>query len=388
MLISLLLACPPEIPEDTSTSGDTSADTGDTADTADTAETGDTDTDSGYTAPDYSTAVVTTVSDDYASGVLATIDIDTWTITDSVATAPTDNSVVAEDGMVYVLGRYGYDYIRVYEPGSWSEPVAEFSLGDYANPQDVAMCGGKLYVSSYGTSTLTTYDPSTWLLNGAVDLGAYADADGIPEIAGMVELGDTLYVELQQLDQSSYPWLAAGGMVAAVDCATATVTQTWNGLINVTLREWPGHDALIARTGVYYRPNYTLDLDGGVMVLDPATGLSNAYVSEATLGENITDLVMVDDVHGLMLTGDADDISTAWCWNIETNAMTELFSTGSYLQGLGADDKGNAWIVARTYYKDPSSQGGIITVDAKACVAGSETWHQDLTYAPYAVAFY
>ncbi len=384
MLISLLLACPPVIEDDSGAPSDTAEDTA--AETG--GETGDTAEDSGWVGPDYSTAVLTTVSDDYASGVLATVNLDTWAITDNIVTTPTDNGVVAEDGKVYILGRYGYDYVRVYDQGSYAAPIAEFSVGDYANPADVALCGGKLYVSLYGSSSLNTYDPSTYLLNGAVDLSGYADADGIPEVYGMVERGNTLYVALQQLDSTTYPWMPAGGMVAAIDCATGTVNQTWNGLANVSLHEWPGHDAMLARTGVYFNADYSVALDGGVQVLDPATGLGNALLSESVLGENIADLVMVDDVHGFVLTVDAASTYTAWCWNVETSETVELYSTTSYLQGVDADDKGNAWVVARQSWADPASQGGIVTVDAVACTPGTETWHQDFTFAPYALAFF
>jgi hypothetical protein len=65
----------------------------------------------------------------------------------------------------------------------------------------------------------------------------------------------------------------------------------------------------------------------------------------------------------------------------------KLFTTSSYINDMAAGDGNNVWFAARQSWADPSSQGGIITVDAMTCAPDSQEWHQDLTYAPYAIDF-
>ncbi len=374
ILVTLFFACPPVVDTD---SGDTAAHTGDTGDTGDT----------GSTAVDYTTAVVATVADDYSAAVLATVDLDDGTVHDGLTTLPSDVGVVAEAGHLFVLGRFGYDLVRVYTPGAWSEPVAEFSVGDGGNPYDVHVCGGSAFVSLYGQDALERYDPASWLLSGVVDLSSLADSDGIPEIAEMVEQDDTLFVAVQQLDQDN-GWVANGGLVAAVGCTAGTLDAHWEVGPNPSLHEVPGEAGFYVRTGVYYDDEYNLMLDGIVAWFDPATGLGAPLLAEGTLGENITDVAMVDKTHGLLLTQDAASAYTAWCWDVGTGTTTELFSTTSYLAGAVAGEGGEVWISARQSWTDPESQGGILTVDALTCAPGSEVWHSDLQFAPSSIAFY
>jgi hypothetical protein len=386
--LTLLLACPPVV--DTDKDDDTATDTAtDTAsDTASDTGTDTGDSDTGDTPPPitHTAAAVTTVSDDYASGVLAVIELSTWRVGDSVSTVPPDNTIVGDKGSVYLLGRYGYDLVRVYQGGNLREPTTEFSVGDGANPQDARECGGKLYVTRYGKTELSIYDTGTWLLSGVVDLSGYADSDGIPEMADLVEGPGILYVALQQLDQDN-GWVGNGGVVAAIDCSTSTLTDSWDVAPNPSIAAWPGRPDLLVRTGVYYNPDYSLALDGAVSTLNVSTGTVTPIVTEADLGENINGIEMVDGTHGVMLTSNEASEYTAWCINPDSGDTVKLFTTQSYINDMAAGDGDNVWFAARQSWADPSSQGGIITVDAVACVPGSEVWHQETTFAPYAIAF-
>ena len=366
--LSLLLACPPVV--DTGT-----VDTDDTGDTSDTPP-----------PIENTMGIVTTVADDYSGGVLATVNLETWAVTDSIITVPTDNGIVADKGNVYLLGRYGYDFVQVYKDGDLSAPADEFSVGDGANPQDVRECGGKVYVTRYGKTDVSVYDPTTWLLSGVVDLAGHADSDGIPEMAELVEGPGVLYVALQQLDQNN-GWVANGGVVAEIDCATGALGSTWDVSPNPSITAWPGRPDLLVRTGVYYNADYSLALDGGVSSLSVGSGALTPIVTEATVGENIDAVAMVDGTHGVLLTSNESSQYTAWCFNPETGATTKLFSTTSYINDMATGDGDNVWFAARQSWADPESQGGIITVDAVACVADSQVWHQNTTFAPYAIAF-
>ncbi len=355
-MILYALACAPELPEDSA------------VDTA------------GGDDSSVATAVVTTTSADYASGVLATVDIATMAITDRIVTAPSDSQVLREDGLIYVLGRSGADLVRVYEPGSWAEPIQEFSTGDASNPQDVKECGGSVYVALYGSTEVKKYDPDTWLLRGVVDLSSLADSDGIPEVANMIERDGVLYVSLQQLDQDN-SWVANGGLVASIDCATGTLLQSWIAAPNPTLHDVPGSPKLMVRTGLYYQN------DGALGWFDLTTGTEEPRLTEAAIGEEITDLAMVDATHGVILTHAENHDFTAWCWNPDDNALIELFSTPSSVHGVKAVGN-DVWIVARAGWTQFMSPTGLIVVDAVACVPGSERWTTDFEFPPNALDFY
>lgn len=384
LTLSLLLACPPVVDTDSANPADTAEDTG-SADTGDLHETGDTG-DTAPPKPEHTRAAVTTVSDDYASGVLAVIDLARWTVEDNITTVPTDNGLVSHNGNLYLLGRFGYDFVRVYGAGNLAVPSAEFSVGDGANPNDVRECGGKVFITRYGLAELSVYDPTTWLLSGVVDLSGFADADGIPEMANLVEGPGLLYVSMHNLDQDN-GWVPAGGTVAAIDCATGSVTDSWDVSPNPSIQQWPGRPDLLVTTGVYYNADYSVALDGALSTLNVNTGDVTPILTEAELGENIVGIRMVDSLHGLMLTSNEAGEYSAWCINPDNGEKSRIFTTQSYINDMATGDGDNVWLAARQSWADPESQGGIITVDAVACVADSQVWHQELTFAPYSIAF-
>lgn len=383
--LSLLLACPPVVDTDKTEPAEP-VDTGDTGDTGGNVDTSDT-SDTGVPPRSNTRAVVTTVSDDYASGVMATVDLASWAVEDNVTTVPSDNGVVSHNGTVYLLGRFGYDYVRVYAKGKLSEPAAEFSVGDGANPIDVRECGGKVFVTRYGLDQMGVYDPSNWLLAGVVDLSGFADADGIPEMADLVDGPGNLYVAIQNLDQDN-GWVPAGGAVAEIDCATMSVTQSWELSPNPSISAWPGRPDLLVTTGVYYNPDGSTALDGALSTLSVASGTVREIVSETELGENIVGISMVDESHGALLTTDDASRYSAWCINPDSGDRTLIFTTTSFIIDMEAGDGDNVWLAARQSWADPESAGGIITFDAVTCEPGSETWHKDTTFAPYSIAFF
>ncbi|MSQ03068.1 MAG: hypothetical protein EXR71_14465 [Myxococcales bacterium] len=338
------------------------------------------DTASGASESMVATAVVATTSADYASAVLATVELATMAVTDRITTAPTDSQVVSEDGRVYVLGRFGADYVRVYQPGEWTEPLQEFSTGDATNPQDVKECGGSVFVSLYGSTEVKRYDPDTWLLRGVVDLGPLADSDGIPEVANMIERDGILYVALQQLDQDN-GWVANGGLVASIDCTTGLLRESWIASPDPTLHDVPGSAKLLVRTGLYFAH------DGALAWFEPATGVGEALVTEADLGLEITDLAMVDATHGVLLTYAENQDFTVWCWNAGDNTLVELFTTPSSLHGVKAVGT-DVWLVARAGWAQYTSPTGLIVVDAVACEPGAERWTSDFAFPPFSVDFY
>ncbi len=370
MLLSLL-ACIEEVKE-----------TGlvDTAD-ADTDTDTDTDTDADADTDTLPTmALVATVADDYSAGVLATVSLADWTTTDSITTSPTDIGLDYDDGAIYLMGRWGSDYVRKYAPGSWDEPTWEVSTGSKSNPYVARECGGKLFVTLYGRKNLGVYDPATGVAAGTVDISAYDDGDGYPEASSMVESDGKLYVALNQLDQDNR-WVANGGKIIEVDCASMSVTQDWAAEPNPSIHTWPGM-GMVVTTGVYDTP-----ADGAVYGFSPDTGLSAALWTETAELGDLAGAAMVDATHGLLLTTDADSVTTAWCY--ADGGTTQLMQTNSYISGVvPVGDGATVWVLGRYNYANPDSTGGIAVIDALSCADHTASGWHTLGFSPSAVAFY
>lgn len=380
LLLSLLAgACAPHSDKTTDTGGSSTGDDTSTPrdDTAN--DTG------GGTENAQSTAVVTTVSDDYSSGALATVALDGWDVTDSITTVSTDPVVVSDGGKIFEINRYGFDTIRIYEPGRWDTPELEFSVGDgSANPHDVALCDDKLFVSLYGEDHLAIYDPATGTLTGTVDLSAYDDGDGTPEADSMVVKDGYLYVALNRLDRNT--WTSSGGTILRVDCVHENISNDYTVGPNASIVDWPGSDLLVVNTG-----NFGLT-DGAIQTLDPSSGaLGDPIVSESDLNLTLTGLVVTVSGHALILGADPTDYATysILCANLDGDgSVTVAETTASYINSVALNDRGEAWIAARPGFGNADSTGGIIVYDVDSCTSlTGSTWIQT-NLSPYDIAFY
>src|SRR5690606_31032144 len=127
----------------------------------------------------------------------------------------------------WAIDRLQADVIRAYDPGRWSEPRWEVSVGTGANPHDIALCGGRLFVSRYEHDHLLVLDPDTGAEVGTVDLSDLSDADGLPEASDLEVLDGRFYVGLHRLDRLAGWTSAPGGRLVEVDCDAMEATDDW-----------------------------------------------------------------------------------------------------------------------------------------------------------------
>ncbi|MBM4391284.1 MAG: hypothetical protein FJ090_09190 [Deltaproteobacteria bacterium] len=254
------------------------------------------------------------------------------------------------------------------------------STGTKSNPYEARECEGKLFVTLYGRKNIGVYDPSTGVAAGTVDISAYDDGDGYPEASSMVEADGKLYVALNQLDQDNR-WVANGGKIIEVDCATMSVTQGWAAEPNPSIRQWPGVGMLVT-TGVY-----DVEGDGALYSFTPGAGLSAALWSESAEVGDLAGAAMVDATHGVLLTTSADNVTTAHCY--DNGTVASVMQTTSYVSSVSAvGDGATVWVLGRYNYANPDSSGGIAVIDAQACAdLTASGWHT-LGFSPSAVAFY
>jgi hypothetical protein len=321
------------------------------------------------------TAVLATVSDDYAVGALATVAVDDWSVADTLTDISGDPAVVSSGGYVFQLDRYTYDVVKVYTPGAWSAPLTEFALQDLANPHDVAVCDGLAFVAQHDATTLAVHDPTSGLLAGTVDLSAYADADGVPEASTLVATADgMLYAGLLHLDREG-DWTATGGAVVEVDCAARTVTRSW-ALHGPRVLPDPEHtdQVLILEEGV------------GIHRLDPTSGATTLLVEEVVERGTFGGIAAAGG-RAIVTTVTDDYAFGIGCVDLDAGTFDLLEAASSYLISVDASPTGEAWISARAHWSDPTSPQGVRVFDIATCTERTDRPIETLL-APMDIAFY
>jgi DNA-binding beta-propeller fold protein YncE len=272
-------------------------------------------------------------------------------------------------GRVYVINRLGQDNILVLDPGAPGAPLLQFSVGNGSNPQDIEFASEqKAYVSRHNSASLLVVDPRDGSSLGEIDLSAFADGDGLPELAEMALVGQRLYVACQRLDRDA-GWVASESFLVAVDTATDQVVD-WDpaqeGVQGLKLQSVnPGNlIALGAKLYVAQTGQYGV-ADGGVEVVDLDTGRSHGLaVSEAELQGDITALALVSPAKGYAVVSAADFSNSVRPLDLgsgQVGAPLEAHS-GGYTPDIEVEG-GRLVVADRGTFSDPS-QAGLLMYDA------------------------
>ena len=339
----------------------------------------------------HSRAVVATVSADYTVGGLALVRLDDWTTLDGLTTLGADPQVTVTGERLVELNRGTDNSVRVYELGSFEEPLIEFSVGDGANPHSAQICGGALWLSLYGTDALGVYDIDSGASLASVSLAAYADDDGLPEPSSMVVIGETLYVAMERLDENSAHWTSDFGVIAAIDCASREIIETWDTGPSPTITPNPSApDTLLVRTGTYFDADGAFAWDGALASLDPEAGALTALgVDEADLESNLGSLAAGSNGRALLLSTDESWLYTASCVDLETGEVTAIATVDTFLSDVAVNDRNEAWVASRASWAAPEAVGGLLVYDLDTCTElTAESGPIPLSIEPYSVAFY
>jgi DNA-binding beta-propeller fold protein YncE len=216
-------------------------------------------------------------------------------------------------GNLVVVNRFLGDNIQVLDPAQGFRTRLQCSTGVASNPHDiVAVAPDKAYVTRYGRAELWVVDPTAGgcerFRRGTIDLGAFADADGLPEMSQMAVVGDRLFVTVQRLDRGRGFAPTGPSRVVVIDTASDTVVGSIrlfgaNAFGDSTgIAREPGTGRLVLATpGDIYRVG-----DGGLERVDPETLTAEGrfFVTEDDLGGNVTDFVLVSPAKGYAVVQD------------------------------------------------------------------------------------
>ncbi len=268
------------------------------------------------------------------------------------------------DGRVYIVNRLGQDNILVLDAMDLRTPLTQFSVGNGANPHDIEIVApDKAYVTRYDTASLLIVNPQDGTELGQIDLSAFADADGLPEVSQIVRVGDRLYLSCQRLDRNGGWGPTDISYLIVVDLATDTLVDIdpdAEGVQGIPLSVAnPNSMAVVGeQIAVGVVVNFG-DRAGGVEVVDTAANRSlGLAVSEENLGGDITSMVLVDQNRGYAVVADENFANSVRPFELSSGAVGAPLEniSGGFISSLAVD--GDRLIVAdRGSFSDPASAG-------------------------------
>ena len=268
------------------------------------------------------------------------------------------------DGRVYIVNRLGQDNILVLDALDWRTPLTQFSVGNGTNPHDIEIVApDKAYVTLYDASTLLIVDPRDGAKLGEIELSAFADADGLPEVSQIVRVGDRLYLSCQRLDRNGGWGPADVSYLIVVDLASDTLVDTdpdAEGVQGIALSAANPNSLAVAgeqiAVGVV---GHFGDRAGGVEIVDTASNRSlGLAVGEENLRGDITAMVLVDQTRGYAVVADENFANSVRPFELSSGRVGAPLEhiSGGYIASLAVD--GDRLIVAdRGSFADPASAG-------------------------------
>ena len=313
-----------------------------------------------------------TVNTDFQVGSLSVTDLDTRSVTQDVAVVGSDPAVRWFDGLLYVVNRFGGDNIQVLDPNQGYATLRQISVGNGTNPQDIVFVSPtKAYVSRYGSSDLLVMNPShpAGIPQFAISLAAFADGDGLPEMAHMIRVDRWLFVACQRLAgfTPSNP-----SVVVVVDTQADTVVDVdpvahGKQAILLTLRnpftgfafDRAGTRLLLGCVGALGA------LDGGIEAIDPIELRSaGVVITEQELGGDISDVVWHSPTKAYATTTFGfPGVGSLVRWNPATGANTGvLYGPGEFnLPDAELNDRGELYVCRQDF-----SNPGLLVFDASS----------------------
>jgi hypothetical protein len=298
------------------------------------------------------------VTSDFETGVLATVRVRAPHATARLDTPIHSDAVVRVVGdRVYVVNRFLGDNLQVLDRGLTTR--LQCSTGPGSNPHDVAVVGPhKAYVTRYDERALWIVDPGAGscagFREGAIDLGAFADADGLPEMDQMALVGDRLFVSVERLDRTRRFAPTGPSALVVVDTATDQVTGSIElagsnvfGDASGIVRE-PGTGKLVVATvGDFFRTG-----DGGLERVDPESLASEGFViTESALGGNVTDFVLASPTKGyaVLFVPSAPPRNVLVAFDPSRGVVTRrLLTSVNYLADVALAPDGTLWLADQT----------------------------------------
>jgi hypothetical protein len=303
------------------------------------------------------------ITTDFETGALVTVGMTRPRRVRRLPTAVFSDAVVrVSGGLAIVLNRFLADNVQIL--GRRLRTRLQCGTGPGSNPHDVVVADagvrgrvpGKAYVTRYGGRDLWVVDPAARSCGrfhtASIDLGPFADADGLPEMDQMALVDTRLFVTLQRLDRRQ-------GFVPTAYSALAVVDTTTDRLLGDPIR-LAGRNAFGDSSGLVREPGGTRlaistpgDIyrvgDGGIQWVDTETLAADPagfFVTEDQLDGNVTDLVLVSATraYAIVQARDLRNRLVAFDPTTPATSVRVLFSRDAFLPDIALAPDGHLWI--------------------------------------------
>jgi hypothetical protein len=228
---------------------------------------------------------------DYVSGAISVIDPATQRVRQDVLPFGSDPGVAAADDKVFLFDHTSGAVTGFTGDMPGSNVTLNVQAGAGSNPYDIAIAGGKAWVTRYNLKSLLILNDASALGGGtqdSIDLSAYASKtpldtpSTVPRMANVTAHGGYVFVTLQRLN---YNYAARDtSLVVVINATTKAVEKT----IPLSFRNPVSAEV---RDGVWYVAGvqgYGAQ-DGGVEKIDLNTRThGGTLVTEASLGGDLS----------------------------------------------------------------------------------------------------
>ncbi len=327
------------------------------------------------------TAIVAGLSKDYSHGAISTVNLEDWSIEDSIVPTSGDVVVRASDETAFVLNRLNTDTVQVFS-GALAVPDLDVGMPDLSNPQDAVICNDQYWVTLHNASFLPRFNDQG-LQVGEVDLTEWVGSDGSAEAASMVRSPskEHVYVTVQQFMQDE-GWTSEGGAVLEISCADGSIQRVMEMGPSPSISPGPDEGLLGYKTGLYGV------LDGEIGTIDRATEQRTVYVTDTEVGTDLGAYAFFGE-HLVYAASDSDWVFKISCLNITTGETQHMDPLNQYVSDITADAEGRFWVSLRHGWADGSIDGvGVSVLDASQCASLLPSGQLlQFTLPPYNVAF-
>ena len=316
---------------------------------------------------------------DFSSGSLATVDPATYSASVDLLNVHGDAVVRTYQGKVYVVNRKGQDNVLVLDPSDLTHPLLQFSVGNGANPQDIAFVSEtKAYIPRLESTHMLVVNPTTGDSLGAIDLSFAADADGFPEAAFAVVHDGFVFVTCQRLDQNNFFAPTDASRIAVVDVAADTVVDMSSEEDGIQAIVFEGRNPFaqvlvgdklyLSCVGSFFDP-----ADGGIEVVDLKEGKTAGLVmGEAVLGGNVGALAMASADSGYVVVSDSDFVNTIKGFDLGSKVVSAPLTgnSGGFIPEIAVSN-GRLYVSDQGSFTDPASVGfRVYDTASNALIAG------------------
>jgi hypothetical protein len=347
---------------------------------------------------------------DFGSGVHAIVDVEKpRAVQDNLLPTISDIKMAAQGAFFYRIARFNGDSVTKFAASDPATPIWQYSTMDdqdsmaTSNPQSMIFASSnKAYIPRFGSDKMWVVNPQTTTAAGfktdSVDLSAYADADGLPEMTQGVVVNGKLFLILQRMDQDN-GWIPQDAYLAVIDTATNTEIDTKTDRGNLKGIPLPVKnpwnivykDGKVYVNGVGSYPSWDgtpADYSGGIVSVDPSTYAVEMIVDDGDDTThpygNISGVTVVSATKGYFISYAGWGDNSLYSFNPATGAVSEnpiaAFSGGANIAALGVDGSGMLWVASNTF-----SGGGVLTIINPADDSVDQV--QKLNLNPQGIAF-